>query len=274
MKALEQQLNDFMNSTRWTGDIFKPHEKIECSILLQVEEATFTDSKTNEVTIIENRFIGTLTIQSSRPVFNSDYKTTILNWKDQDLVFTYKENDPIDYNENIYNNNLVHVFAYYANIIIGLDYSTYSLNGGTPYFSKAENLLQLASNSDDGGWKNNINQRNRFTLVTDLLAPKFKAFHEAMYTYHLKGLDVMYDDPVKGRAAVSDAITNLNTVNNAQANSVLVQLFGLSKSNEIALMFESVDRSVKEPILKTMSRIDITNGNKYQDALIKGGGKP
>lgn len=267
-KILEQSLNDFVNNTRWTNDNYKPHEKIECSILLQVEEA-----KTKDGNIIENRFIGTLTIQSSRPVFNSDYKTTMLNWKDQNLIFNYKENDQFDFNENTYTNNLAHTFAFYANIIIGLDYDSYSLNGGLPFFTKAENLAQLAANSDDQGWKNNVNERTRFNLISDIQASKYKVFHEALYNYHLKGIDLMYDDPIKARASVTTAITQFNTLNNITANSILVQLFTQAKSNEIAGMFESGEKVEKENAMKIMSKIDIPNSARYQQVMIKGGGK-
>lgn len=263
-KVLEQSLNDFMNTTKWTGDNYKANEKIECSILLQVEEA-----KSKDGNVIEGSFVGTLTIQSSRPVFNSDYKTTMLNWKDQNLSFLYKENDQLDYNENAYLNNLTHTFAYYANIIIGLDYDSYSLNGGSAFFTKAENLAQLAANSTDQGWKNNINDRTRFNLISDIQASKYRAFREAEYTYHIKGIDLMYDDASKARAGVSQALVALSTITANTPNSILVQLFTQAKSNEIASMYDIGEKSEKESALKTMSKIDIPNSGKYQQILNK-----
>ncbi len=267
-KVLEQALNDFMNNTKWTSDNFKSNEKIECSILLQVEEA-----KTKDGNIIENSFNGTLTIQSSRPVFNSDYKTTMLNWKDLNLSFNYKENDQLDYNENAYLNNLTHTFAFYANIIIGLDYDSYSMNGGTSFFTKAENLAQLAANSSDAGWKNNMNDRTRLNLITDIQASKYKTFREALYTYHIKGIDMMYDDAVKARANITQAITLLNTINSNTPNSILIQLFNQAKSNEITSIFDVSDKVEKENALRIMSKIDIPNSSKYQQLLLKGSGK-
>jgi hypothetical protein len=268
-KALEQSLNDFMNTTKWTQDVYKAHEKIECSILLQIEEALDGNKK-----VIENRFVGTLTIQSSRPVFNSDYKTTTLNWKDQNLVFNYKENDQLEFNENAYVNNLTHTFAFYAYVFLGLDYDSYALNGGTPYFTKAENLAQLAANSEDAGWKNNINDRTRFNLITDIQASKYKAFRDAMYNYHIKGMDLMYDDPVKGRAGVTQALASLNTITANTPNSILVQLFTQAKTNEITAMFEaSSDKVEKDNAMRIMSKIDVPNSSRYQQVMMKGGGK-
>ena len=267
-KTLEQQLNDFMNTTKWTGDIYKSHEKIECSILLQVEEV-----KTKDGNVVENKFLGTLTIQSSRPVFNSDYKTTMLNWKDLSLSFSYKENDQLEYNENAYLNNLTHTFAFYANVIVGIDYDSYSLNGGSPYFTKAENLAQLAANSDDPGWKNNINDRTRYNLITDIQASKYKAFREAIYNYHIKGIDLMYDDPNKARLGITQAITLLNGINSNTPNSILVQLFTQAKSNEIASIYDSSEKAEKDNAMKIMSKIDIPNSSKYQQIMQRTGGK-
>jgi hypothetical protein len=267
-KTLEQSLNDFMNNTKWTNDVYKTHEKIECSILLQVEEL-----KTKDGNVIENKFLGTLTIQSSRPVFNSDYKTTMLNWKDLNFSFTYKENDQLEYNENAYLNNITHTFAFYANIILGIDYDSYSLNGGTSFFTKAENLAQLAANSDDQGWKNNLNDRTRFNLITDIQASKYKAFREAEYAYHLKGIDIMYDDVVKARSGISQAINLLNGINTNTPNSILVQLFTQAKSNEIASIFDNSEKAERESVMKTMSKIDIPNSSKYQQIMLKSGGK-
>jgi hypothetical protein len=258
-KTLEQALNDFMNGTKWSNDNFKPFEKIECSILLTIE----TEPK-------ENSFTASLTITSSRPVFNSDYRTPLMNYKDRSFEFTYKENDALDFNENTYNNNLTHTFGYYAFVILGMDYDTYAPSGGTPFFNKAEVLCQLAQNaSSDAGWKNNFGERTRTNLIAEIQNNRYRTFREVLYTYHLKGLDVMYDDVVKGRTAISNAINLLSGINTDNSNTMIVQLFTQAKSNEITSIFETAEKSEKEVTFKTMSKIDATNTQKYQNAILK-----
>jgi len=222
MKTLEQSLNEFMNNTKWTNDNFKPFERIECSILLTI------DSKNGD------KCTGNLTIQSSRPVYNSDYKTTILNWKDRNFNFVYKEFDPIEFSENSFTSNLASTFAFYADVIIGLDYDSYALNGGTPFYNKAENIVNQVPLGEPG-WSpdsKDLNDRTRGNMVTEFQNPKFKAFRDAMYSYHLKGLDKMFDDPSAGKAGILAASTSMASIIKDNPNAMVVQLFNLAKSSE------------------------------------------
>jgi hypothetical protein len=258
-KTLEQALNDFVNGTKWTNDSYKPNEKIECAILITIE----SEPK-------ENSFTSTITVTSSRPVFNSDFRTPMINYKDRSFDFTYKENDAMDFNENTFNNNLTHTIGYYVYVILGYDYDSYAPNGGTPYFNKAEVLCQLAQNaSSDIGWKNNFGERTRTNLIAEIQNNRYKSFRDIIYTYHMKGLDMMYDDVVKGRSNIALAINNLNLINTDNANTMIVQLLTQAKSNEIASIFEMSDKAEKESVLKMMTKIDATNTQKYQNALQK-----
>ncbi len=258
-KTLEQALNDFVNGTKWTNDSYKPAEKIECAILITIE----SEPK-------ENSFTSTITITSSRPVFNSDFRTPMINYKDRSFEFSYKENDALDFNENVFNSNLTHTIAYYAHVILGYDYETYSPSGGAPFFNKAEVLCQLALNaSSDPGWKNNFGERTRTNLIAEIQNTRYKLFRDILYTYHLKGLDMMYDDVVKGRSNIALAINNMNIINTDNANTMILQLFTQAKSNEIASIFEMSDKIEKESVFKSMSKIDATNAQKYQNALQK-----
>lgn len=261
MKTLEQTLNDFMNNTRWTNDNFKPFEKIECSILMTI------DAKSGD-----NKFSATLNIQTSRPVYNSDYKTTMMNWKDRNFQFTYKEFDPIEFSENSFTSNMASTFAFYAYMIIGMDYDSYSQGGGTPYFNKAESVMQQVPFGEPGWNPDNkdVNDRTRGNMVMEMQNSRYKGYRDAMYTYHMKGLDVMYDDPNLGRSSIATAIGAVNQLNTDFSNTMIVQMFNLAKSNEIAQIFDGSTKGDKDNVMRVMQKLDTQNSQKYQQIMMKG----
>jgi hypothetical protein len=254
MKTLEQSLNEFMNNTKWTNDNFKPFERIDCSILLTI------DSKNGD------KCTGNLTIQSSRPVYNSDYKTTLLNWKDRNFNFTYKEFDPIEFSENSFTSNLASTFAFYADMIIGLDYDSYSLNGGTPFFNKAENIVNQVP-LGEAGWSpdsKDLNDRTRGNMVTEIQNSKFKAFREAMYNYHLKGLDKMFDDAAAGKAGILAATAGMASISKDNPNAMVVQLFNLAKSSETSNFTDTGGGNNGGQAGKPLPGSDMNNTQKNQ----------
>ena len=141
-KTLETAIFEFMNTRKWTDDVFLPEERIECQILISITEELSSD-----------RFRAQTSIVSRRPVFGSDYNSTLFNFQDKDFEFIYSEYQPLEFNENQYTNNLTAMLAYYAYIIIGLDYDSFALKGGDKYFLKAQTIVNQASNSDFKGWK-------------------------------------------------------------------------------------------------------------------------
>ncbi len=259
---LQAALNTFLNNRKWTDDLFQASEKINCNFLLTITQAD------------NNVFKGILTVQAARPVYNSTYVTPLINFQDEAVTFKYVDYQPIEFNENRISgsdglaSNLTASLAFYVYIILGLDYDSFSLRGGDPYFQKAQNIV---SNAPDGreiaGWRAFDGQRNRYWLMENLTNNKYALIHEAMYNYYRLGLDNMYDKEPEARVAILDAITQFNTVNNDQQNSMIVPFFFQGKSAEIIRIFKKSPPDQKQKIQEMMSRLDITNANLYKQEL-------
>ena len=219
--ALQNSIMEFMNQRVWTSDVFGSEEKIECAMYITIESVVSQDV-----------YSGTITIQSSRPAFNSTYNSPILNFRDLDFVFTYAINTPIDFNVNQYTTNLAAVLGYYAYLIIGYDYATLSKAGGDKYFAMAEQITnQIPSNAPDAkGWKpfdtNPLTQgKNRYNIISSLMGGKFEAYKKALYEYHFQGIDMFYDDPATARANIADALEKMDNAFKDNSNNILLILF-------------------------------------------------
>jgi hypothetical protein len=261
-QSLQGALQTFLNNRKWTDDTYQQNEKINCNFLLNISNAD------------NNVFTASLTVQAARPVFNSTYVTPLINFQDEGVVFRYVEYQPIEFNENRVSgtdglaSNLTATLAYYVYIILGLDYNSFTLRGGDPYFQKAQNII---NNAPDGreivGWKAFDGQRNRYWLMENLTDSKYALVHDAMYNYYRQGLDHMYENENDARAAVLDAIMQFNTLNNDQQNSMIVPFFFQGKSNEIVKIFKKARPDEKQRVQEIMSRLDITNANLYKQEL-------
>lgn len=259
---LQSALNTFLNNRKWTEDQFQATEKITCNFLLTIMQAD------------NNVFKATLTVQAARPVFNSTYVSPLINFQDEAVTFKYVDYQPVEFNENRISgsdglaSNLTASLAFYVYIILGLDYNSFSLRGGDPYFQKAQNIVSNAPDGRDiAGWRAFDGQRNRYWLMENLTNNKYALIHEAMYNYYRKGLDNMYDNEQEARMAILDAITQFNTMNNDQQNSMIIPFFFQGKSTEIIRIFKKSPPDQKQKIQEIMSRLDITNANLYKQEL-------
>ena len=261
-QSLQGALQTFLNNRKWTDDAYQQNEKINCNFLLNISNAE------------NNVFTATLTVQAARPVYNSTYVTPLINFQDEGIVFRYVEYQPLEFNENRVSgtdglaSNLTATIAFYVYIILGLDYNSFTLRGGDPYFQKAQNII---NNAPDGreivGWKAFDGQRNRYWLMENLTDSKYALVHDAMYNYYRLGLDNMYENENNARAAVLDAIMQFNTLNNDQQNSMIVPFFFQGKSNEIVKIFKKARPDEKQRVQEIMSRLDISNANLYKQEL-------
>lgn len=255
-ETLEQAITEFMNNTKWTEDVYEPQERIQCNILLTLQEE-----------LSPTQFRAELSIQSSRPIFGSNYETALLNHIDNEFVFTYEQYQPLIFSRNSYNNNLSSILSYYAFIILGMDYDSFSLYGGEPYFQNAQEIVNTIPGPAAGpGWESsdaNFN-RNRFWIVENFLSPRVRPLREAMYAYHRLALDIMHRDVAKGRAIMSDALENILKVNQTYPNSVAVFMFVNAKSQEVIEIFKMGTPKEKEQAVRVMSRIDGTNAGRYR----------
>ncbi len=253
-QTLEKSLMDFMNSRRWTNDVFAPNEKIQCDIGLNV---------TKEEGGV--KFTAKLNVVSSRPVFNTTYKTTMFNWVDDDVVFNYIEYQPIEFNENSSSNtNLASLFAYYAYIILGMDYDSFSPKGGAQWFAKAQGIVNLCQSKEEPGWKSSGKIKSRYWLMENLTNTKYNQFHNILYSYHREGMDKMFDDPEGARKTIISQLTLLGTLQQDNPNSVVISQFFAAKSNELRDLFSNSPADEKAQVIQLLMRLDPTNSANYQ----------
>ncbi|MCJ7466279.1 MAG: DUF4835 family protein [Maribacter sp.] len=223
-KTLERSLNDFVNKNKWTNRVYKTNERVNAQMFITITEYE------------SNRFKGTLQIQSSRPVFNTSYETPIFNYKDNNLSFEYLEFQPLIFNENVFESNLISVVSFYVYIILGLDADTFALEGGTEYFRTAQKIVTQAQGSNSPGWSQS-SDRSRFELVDNLLSNTYREYRVAMYNYHRKGLDILSDNNSTGKQVIAGTMKLFETMIKRRPNAFLVTTFFDAKSDEIRNIF-------------------------------------
>ncbi|HRG83005.1 MAG TPA: DUF4835 family protein [Chitinophagaceae bacterium] len=261
-QTLQTGLTNFLNNRKWSNDVFQPAEKIQCSFLLTIEEAQ-----------AGNIYKGKLTVQAARPIYNTTYDSPILNFIDDDVTFKYVEFQPIEFNENrIQGNdplvaNLTAVLAYYANIIVGLDYASFNLRGGDPFFQKAWNIVNNAPESGNqiDGWKSFESLRNRYWLAENLNNSRFAMLHDAVYSYYRSGMDIFYENEEAGRSGILNALNFLSNLSRDNPNSMILQVFFQGKSNELVKVFSKAGPDVKTRAREVLSKLDLTNANAYKE---------
>ena len=226
-ETLENSITEFMNNKAWTELQYQKVEKIDCSLNITVKKYD----------VSSNMFTCELVYQVTRPVFNSNYNTIIFSMKDPSFNFNYKENDPLEFNENNLDNNLTAMLAYYAYLFIGIDLDTYSEKGGTEVLHMAENILSNAQTLGDPGWKAFDNNKNRHAILNDYMESSMESYRIMMYKYHRLGLDEMASNADRGRAVISEAIDLLKDSHINKSLSQLPQIFTDYKRDEIVNIY-------------------------------------
>lgn len=254
-QTLKTAIKEFMNNQPFTEDVFELEERIEVTIQLTIKD---------EYSL--NSFGADMSIQAVRPVYGSNYKSSILMHVDKDVTFTYDQYQPIVFSRNAFVDNLSSILSFYAYYILGLDYDTYSKGGGEPYFQAAQEVINMIPTSVTGsnkGWKPTDGNRNRYWMVENALNPTFRAMREASYTYHLKGLDEMHRDPAKGKINLLKGIDAIATIAKINRNSMAIQLFANAKNQEIIEIFKEADMGMKRQVRDLMGLIDPANASRY-----------
>lgn len=252
-ETLKNALTEFMNNTRWTNDNFRPEERIECSITVTLTGRPSVDE-----------FQSGLVIQARRPTYKTNYNSLIVNLNDPDVNFKYVEFQPLEFNENTFANNLTAVMGFYAYVILGVDYDSFAMEGGTPFFQKAQNIVNNAQGASDKGWKAFESNKNRYWIAEGYTNGNFKALRKSMYTYHRKGLDVMATDVEGGRQAIFDALEGLKAVHNLVPGSFMMQQFFWAKADEVVNLFTPSPSEQKNKIIALVNLLDPGNAVKYQ----------
>jgi len=256
-EQLKQSIYEFMNSTKWTKDKFLVEERINCNLQLQITSIPSQGS-----------YSGSLQVQSSRPVFNSSYTTTVFNFLDQNLNFQFTKNTVLLYAPNQFRDNLTSVLAFYANFILGMDYDTFSLKGGTPFFNEAQQIVSNAQSSGGEGWQSNeTNKRNRFWLVDNVLQELFSPLRVSLFEYHRNGLDQLYANKTNAIAAVYSSLEPLSQVVANRPNSVNILNYIQAKSTEIKNMYTDATSDQKTQMVDLLKKLDPVNTSNYQEIL-------
>ena len=252
-ETLQNALTEFMNNQQWTDKVYAANERIECTMQITIKEV-----------VSVNEFKGSIQIQSSRPVYNSSYNSNVFNFMDPDFQIRYVEYEPLVYNPNTFDSNLIGIMAYYAYIIIGMDEDSFQLYGGSESFQKAEQVVSRAQNAVESGWKSFENRRNRYWMVENILNEYHKPLRECIYKYYRLGLDQMSSNIEKGREEIVSALENLRKVHKQVPSSFLMQVFFSSKSDEIVDIFSESFSIEKSNVSSLLTEIDPTNADKYK----------
>lgn len=242
-EALTDGIKGYMNTTKFSNAQIAPNERVECRLLLTINEYE------------GGRVKGELQVQSSRPVYNSSYNTTVLNFKDQNIEFDYQEGDPLTFNEHESSSNLTSILDYYAYLILALDFDTFSPNGGQPYYDRAQAIVNRAQSSGETGWKNFEDTRNRSALLNAFTDLQTSGLREILYMYHRSGLDQMSLSQDKGRHAITESIKKLGEVYKAQPMSVGLSIVKDAKLDELANIYSVSTSGERQTVAKILADI-------------------
>ena len=259
---MQNDIRQFLNTRNWTGQTYRPEEKIKCKFFVGLTGIPQTGTYT-----------ATVRILTTRPVYGTGYETNVLSFADRGWVFNYSPQNPIDFSENTFVGNLSSLLSYYAYIIIGMDKDSFAKLSGSPYYDRARNILQNAAsqsitNEADGGWKD-TEPRNRYWLLNNLQDPQLEAFRTAAYAYYRQGLDIFIEKPQDARANIYGGLQNVQTAVVRRPGTLLANSFFTTKSDEIANVYRtSQDPQQKQQVVSLLGEIDPTNTAKYQ-AIMK-----
>jgi hypothetical protein len=256
-ETMQNAIFEYMNNTKWTSSVYKNHEKINCSITINILEVPSA-----------NRYKGSLQLQVSRPIYNSTYSTSILNFNDNDVSFVYEEYQPLVYNENNFDSNLVSLLTFYAYTIIGYEADTFGYKGGENFFKLAENVVNVAQQGGGVGWNKIDGNYTRYQLNENLLSPVYDQYRKTVYEYHLYGLDRMVDFKREAKEAIGKSIADLQYLYNDRPNTFLIRVFMDTKSDEIVDIFSDGPRIDTSELREALAKIYPSYDEKWKEIKI------
>jgi len=251
-QTLQEAMTEYMNETKFSNATFANNEKLDCRLFLTVSEYT------------DDRITGDLQVQLSRPVFNATYTTTLFNFKDNRISFEYREGEPIIFNETNIENNLTAILNYYAYLFLAIDFDSFSLQGGQPFYERAESIVQAAQSLGEVGWKAFEDPKNRNGVLSSYTSPSTSVIRQLLYNYHRKGLDEMATSPDKGRAAITESIKAIETIYKADPMSSALSIFRDSKMDEIVNIYSKAPQTERETVYKLLQPIYPAENDRLQ----------
>lgn len=256
-ETMQNDIFEFMNNTKWTSSNYKTHERINCSITINILEALSATS-----------FKGSLQLQISRPVFNSTYSTSILNFNDNNISFVYQEFQPLVYNTTTYESNLASILTFYAYTILGYQADSFGFKGGENFFKLAENVMIVAQQGGGVGWNRIDGNYTRYQLNENLLSPVYEQYRRAMYEYHILGLDRMVDNSRDAKESIMKSIVGFQSLYNERPNTFLIRVFMDTKSDEIVDIFSDGPRIDTSQLREVLSNIYPSFDEKWKEIKI------
>lgn len=256
VKSMESAISDFMNNRKWTAYQFKPEERIECTLLFTVTQIVSSDE-----------FKGSFSIVLQRPVFNSNYRSSLLNLIDKNVQFHYAPSQSMNYVENSFSNNLTSLLAFYAYMMLGVDFDSFADHGGSLYYQQAMSVVQTAQTSGYVGWQSHESDKNRFHFVEGLQNKAYDGLRVFLYQYHRLGLDTMTDDVVQARSKILASLDQLKLVHQKRPGLYDLQLLLDAKRPEIVNIFSKANPVEKNKLMGLMSQIDPAHGDKIRQEL-------
>ena len=252
-QSLQTDIYEFVNNKNWTKTNIQNEERIECNFVINVSKKISSDE-----------YEASIQIQSTRPVYGTSFKTPLFNYLDNNFRFKYLEYQSLEFSESTHISNLTSVLAFYVNIILGLDFASFSEYGGNEYFSVAQRIVNNAQNTPETGWKAFESDKNRYWLVNDLLDPRYEDFHTSIYSYHRLGLDLLAEEPDDARFEITESIEALKSIYRNNSSAFILKIFFDAKADEIVNIYSEAFPNEKARIVKTLLEIDPSNSTKYQ----------
>ena len=252
---LQQKLYQFIHERKWCQYTLKMNERIECALQITLTQVSGDVMK------------GTMTILLQRPVYKASYKTSLLNFQDKNIEFTYADGDPLEYAENSNISQFTSLIAYYLNLFLAVEFDSFSMNGGSPYYTNCQSIVNLCQSAKEKGWSVADNgQSNRYWITENLTNSTYSKLHEFFYQYHRLGLDVMNETPDAGRAVILESLKLLQQVSAQKSGLALVKIIVSTKADEIINIFKEGMPSEKTQVVNIMKQIDPSNSSRY-DAI-------
>ena len=248
--TLQSAITEYMNNTQWGNAQFLANERIECKLFLTVNSYEGTTMKCD------------LQVQSLRPVYNSSYTTTLINFKDTNVEFDYQENEPLIYSENTMESNLTAILNFYAFLILAVDFDSFSPNGGDLYFEKANNVVTMAQSSGESGWKAFEDNKNRSAVLSAFTDKATSSIRTLMYNYHRKGLDEMVLSPDKGKAVITESLGILKSIYDVAPMSVVLSMFKDAKLDELGNVYSKSNVSERQAVYELLYPLYPTEGQR------------
>ncbi|CDF80079.1 conserved hypothetical protein [Formosa agariphila KMM 3901] len=252
-KTLEKQLTEFINNTQWTSRSYKVSERINCSMVIIVNEYA------------SDLFKASIQVQSSRPVYGSSYSTPVYNYNDPNFTFNYAEFQNLIFSPTQFESNLISVLAFHIYMILGQDADTFKLKGGDEYLNQAQTIVNYSQQEGFKGWKVEDGLQSRYMLIDNMLSPTFKEYREVMYGYHRTGLDQMSTDVKGGKEDVAIAIEKFQTMNNRRPNSFLLRVFFDAKGDEIEEIFSDGPNVNVSSLVDVLNNVAPTYSSKWRN---------